>query len=367
MTEALKELFDAYKHLPVGVMFFKEQKLFFLNDHLKNVLLLQNLGSDDVISIIGEMVDLKEASHESLCDFFLHNNLFLYRDKHFQIDRQSYDNIDVFVIVRLSHESIKLVDQTRILRDIHSDNDTSHFKANKDEATLINKIFGNLEDGRFPSLVLYKGIPIKGECTLHHAHKGKIIIGVEKKQLCAAQIGTKWLIGSKRDNMLLSEVLQYDLIRSEVTLHNIQIVAQSFHLRQVIRYATSHDDQMIVSLDGKKHPVFLRDVSEKGTSIQTDNALLLVALSSVKGKELDAELILSNIKIMIKAVWLYTVPVYEGTQMKVAFSISYDVQNGNLLREWLNNKQLQLIREVRTFVQMLPAPHPVSNSGEWNI
>lgn len=28
MSEALKELFDAYKHLPVGVMFFKEHKLF---------------------------------------------------------------------------------------------------------------------------------------------------------------------------------------------------------------------------------------------------------------------------------------------------------------------------------------------------
>lgn len=368
MSEALKELFDAYKHLPIGVMFFKHQKLFFLNDHLRNILLLQNLGSDEVIRIIGDMVGLENASHESLCDFFLHNELFLYRDRHLQIDRHHYDEIDIFVIVRISDASMSMVDQTRPLRELRRDNDVSHFKPEKDEYALLVKTLGNLENGRFPSIVLYKGIPIKGECTIHHAHEGDIGIRVEKKQLSAAQIGTKWLIGNKRDKMISGEVVQYDLNRSEVRLNNIQTVAESFHLRQVIRYGAAKEDQMLLSMNGKKYPAFLRDISEKGVSLQTENDLFLVALSSAKGKTLDAELILSNKTIIIKAVWLYTVSIESGTQMKAAFSIGYDLHNGNLLREWLNMKQLQLIREIRSFVQMLPEGQPLAdNNSEWFI
>jgi hypothetical protein len=52
--------------------------------------------------------------------------------------------------------------------------------------------------------------------------------------------------------------------------------------------------------------------------------------------------------------------------MKVAFSIGYDLHYGSLLREWLNEKQLQLIKEVHNFVQMLPPP-TTESATEWVI
>lgn len=366
MSEALKELFDAYKHLPVGVMFFKDQKLFFVNDHLRNILLLQNLGSDEVIHIIGDMVGLESASHDSLCDFLSSNPFFLYRDRIMQIDRQHFDNTDIFVIVRIADESIVTIDKTRSLRELRQDKVTVDSKMTEDHCLLLTKVLGNWENGRFPSVVLYKRIPIKGDCAIVHAAQGEIAIKVEKKQLSAAVIGVLWLIGNSREKMISGEVSKYDLNQSVVWLKNLQMVADGFHIRQVIRYITSVEDKMVLVINGKKYTSVLHDTSERGVSIQTDDPALLVAISSAKGKTLNAELILTNTKIVVHAVWLYTIALEAGTQMKTAFSIGYDLHNGNLLREWLNAKQLQLIKEVRTFVQMIPTP-PVDREAEWII
>ncbi|MDD5212085.1 MAG: hypothetical protein PHV62_06700 [Sulfuricurvum sp.] len=49
MNDTLKELFIIYKNLPVGVIFFKHEKLIFVNDHLRSVLLFDNLTGDDIL------------------------------------------------------------------------------------------------------------------------------------------------------------------------------------------------------------------------------------------------------------------------------------------------------------------------------
>lgn len=366
MTEALKELFDAYKHLPVGVMFFKDQKLFFVNDHLRTILLLQNLETDDVIRIIADMVGLENATHESLCDFFASNDYFLYRDRHLQIDREHYENIDIFVIIRINDASIRTIDETHPLRLMHQTQTLSVSKLPENEQLILTKALGSWDKIKLPSIVIYKGIPIKGDCTIVHTHEGEIAIKVEKKQLPAAQIGMQWLIGSRRDKMISGEIIKYDLTESIIWLKNLTIISDGFHLRQVIRYAASPQDQISISINGKKYLSELRDISEQGLSIQSDNGAFLLALSSQKVKTLDAELILPNAKIAVQAVWLYTIALESGTQMKIAFRIGYDLHNGSLLREWLNLKQLQLIKEVRAFVQMIPPPQK-KNTAEWVI
>jgi hypothetical protein len=365
MTEALKELFDAYKYLPIGVMLFKKQKLFFLNDHLRNVLLLQNLGSDEVIRIIGEMVGLENPSHELLCDFFLHNAHFLYRDKHFQIDRQTHESIDIFVIVRLSDESISVVDQTRSIRQLRDVQTVSNKNISENVQKVLDKALGDWKKNHFPSIVLYKGIPIKADCSIADASDTGIVIRVEKKQLSATQIDTQWLIGNRRDQVVSGTVVKYDLSRSMVWLEDLEILKEGFHLRQMIRYSTSPEDQMKLTINGKKYLSPLHDLSEKGVSIETDNGAFLLALKSIKGKSIDGQLILPNEKIAIKLVWLYTVALDTGTQMKVAFRIGYDLQSGNKLREWLNEKQLELIKEIRNFVQTIPEPR--HEDPDWMI
>lgn len=365
MNDALKELFNAYKHLPVGVMFFKEEKLFFVNDHLRTTLLLANLPSDEIITIIGSMVGLEDPSHLNLNDFLSHNDFFLYRDRIIQIERQSAENVTVYVFTRLSDKVIETVDSTRSLRLLRQPKVFTG-TVTLDEHEILSRALGKWEEGHFPSVVLYKGIPIKGDCSIFEADNGSIGLNVEKKQLIAAQIGAQWLIGSKKNSMLFGEVYRYDLNSNRVWLGNLTITSEGFHLRNVIRYETEEGDRMIISIAGKKRSLSLLDVSEKGLSIQTDDTAVLVALSAKVGKRLEATLLLEGETIEIDAEWLSTAALGDSSMMKAAFAINYDVHNGNMLRNWLNAQQLRLIKEVRNFVQMIPSQKKES-PPEWVI
>lgn len=358
MNDALKELFGAYKHLPVGVMFFKDEKLFFINEHLRNILLLATLSSDEIVNIVGGMVGLESPSHSSLNDFFSRNDFFLYGDRVIQIERQIAEGIHIFVLLRLSEKAIEAVDSTRELRLLRREKAPVSSCTANDEQELLKKVLGTWDKGLFPSIVLYKGIPIKSDCSLLETKEGKIAIQVEKKQLAAAQIGTQWLIGNKRTAMLYGEVCRYDLSKNTVWLKNLTVLSEGFHLRSVIRYAADEEnDRFIISIGGKKRSLILRDVSEKGISIQTDDPSVLVSLSTIAGRTMDASLLLSGNKIALNAVWLYTICLDDSSgMMKVAFSIGYDLHNGELLREWMNAGQLRLIKEIRNFIQMLPTP-----------
>jgi hypothetical protein len=364
MTDALKELFNAYKHLPIGVMFFKEEKLFFVNDHLRSVLLLQNLDSDNMIDIIGAMLGLENVTHESLCTFLSSNDFFLYRDQYMQINREHFDGIDVVVILRLSDESINAIDQTRFLRELRHDDVVIPSVSSEEQHQMLDKAFVDWKNSRFSSMVLYKGIPIKADCTIVHAHAGEIGIRVGRKQLSAAQTGALWLFGNKK-KVLSGEVSHYDLSQSVVWLTNLQIAATGFHMRRVIRYRASEEDQIHFLINGKKYVSPLQEISEKGISIYTEDTALLLALSSSKGETLNAELILSDSKIAVKAVWLYTTGVKSEKKMKAALMISYEAREETLLREWLTDKQLHLIKEIHTFTEMVPPPQ--ESTADWII
>ncbi|MFA5215488.1 hypothetical protein [Sulfuricurvum sp.] len=365
MKDALKELFNAYKHLPVGVMFFKEEKLFFVNDHLRTTLLLANLPSDEIITIIGSMVGLEDPSHVNLNNFLSHNDFLLYRDRVIQIEHQSVDNITVYVLTRLSDKVIDAIDSTRSIRMLRQPKLLSG-TVSVDEHEILSRALGKWEEGHFPSIVLYKGIPIKGDCSIFEADNGIIGLNVENKQLIAAQIGAQWLIGSQKNSMLFGEVCRYDLNSNRIWLENLTITSEGFHLRNLIRYETEEGDHMIISIAGKKRSLSLLDVSEKGLSIQTDDTAALVAFSAKVGKRVKAILFLGGESIEIDAEWLSTVALDDSSMMKAAFAINYDVHNGNILRNWLNAQQLRLIKEVRNFVQMIPSQkkEPLS---EWVI
>lgn len=366
MNDALKELFNAYKHLPVGVMFFKEEKLFFVNDYLRNTLLLANLPSDEIIHIIGEIAGLETISHSTLNDFLSHNDIILHHDQVIQIERYKGDEFDVFVLVWLSDISINTIDSSKSLRDMRRDNTViiPSSLIGQEELALIRSTLGKWEEGRFSSVILYKGIPIKGECKILGIDQGRLVLKVEQKQLISARNGAEWLLGTRRDKMLSGHVQQYDLAKSCIWLVDIKLLPNGYHLRSLIRYESNEKDILLLSVGGKHFSLSLHDVSEKGISIYTDNGAALLALSSVAGKRLEAELVLEGKNIVIQPTWLYTAAIDTSPVMKVAFAIDYDSHNGALLHNWLNAQQIRLIKEVRNFVQMIPPPQ---TAEDWVI
>ncbi len=73
------------------------------------------------------------------------------------------------------------------------------------------------------------------------------------------------------------------------------------------------------------------------------------------GKTLNAEVTVDHLKLTIKAIPLYITAIDTSGTMKVAFKIAYDLHNETLLHTWTNNEQLNLIKKVRNFVQMISA------------
>lgn len=364
MTETLKELFNAYKHLPVGVMFFKNKKIFFVNDHLRNVLLFQNLSADQIPSIIGDMVGLEEATHETLHEFLTNNASFLYHNQILQVEFHSDGEIDTFVVVRVSQSSIDIIDRTRNLRQPHDI--TSSVYAPEKMNQILESALGKWNNLHFYSIVLFRGIPIKGKSRIIETDESGIVMEVERKQLAAARPGAAWLIGRRRDRMISAKVERYDLERSIVWLKEPELVSSGFHMRQMIRYKADEGDKMLFSFRGKNYHAAIRDISENGVSIETDNTQLLLQFSQIPGSSFRAELILSGHSIPVDAMWLYTKALDSETWMKSAFTIVYDVSSGHLLKEMLNSKQLHLIKEIHDIIEMIPSPH--NKSGEdWSI
>lgn len=354
MDKLLKELFGVYKSLPVGVMVFKDEKLFFVNDHLRSILLLATLPSDDIIQIIGEMLQLESPSHSTLYDFLFHNDYFLYRDRVIQIERQTLEHFSVFVLIRISEQTIGAIDSIQPIRVLRHDKSIKSIPHDESEWKFLFKVLGaKFEERKFPSIVLYNEIPIKGNCSVVEIREGEVGLKIDKRQLIAAEFGKHWLFGIKQNNMILGKVSRYDILLSQIWLKNLTLVSQGFHQRSVIRYTTESGSRLTVSVGGKKRSLILRDVSEKGISIQTDDSETLIALSSMIGKTLHGELLIGKLTIEVKAVYLYTIALKTAEEMKVAFSIGYDSESGAMLREWMNTKQLALIKEVRNYVQMI--------------
>lgn len=358
MENAIKGLFYAYKHLPVGVMLFKKRALFYINDHLQNVLLLSALSKERIIEIIGNRLGIPNPTHNTVHDFLLHNSYFLNQSSIIQIEHRSIsDDITIFVLVKISEPSIEAIKNSNQSFPKLSQEKHEYSPLNNSDRTLLANALGtNFEDKKFISIALYKGIPLKAESKIISISNEIIEISIEKNQLIATEIGKEWLIGIKQDVMLAGNVSSYDLKLGRIWLKNLHLVSEGFHLRNNIRYAIEKIGYFKVLINNDKITLPLHDLSEKGVSVQTDDPTVLVTISSKIGKPpLDAEIIIDELNISVEAIPLYIETMDIPGMMKVAFSIAYDSHNEALLHTWMNNEQHSVIKKVRNFVQMVSA------------
>lgn len=348
------------------VMFFKKGELFFVNDFLRSALSLENLQSDQIVQIIGNMIELEEPTHQALIQYLHDNNSCVYDNHIYQIEHNHFEETDVFVLVRISDHTIDLVDKTHSIRILREKKKAVDLRPSINEQEVLTKALGKWEGGNsYESIVLYKGIPIKGQCEILGLEKGILKVHVEKKQLIAAYPENEWIVGSKKDMLLLGKVVRYDLNQYCVYLEKLQLISKGFDRRSVIRYATEENEQMQIVLEGKKKVLRVRDLSEKGVSAITEDEVLSASLSL--SKVYGVLLMLEGKTIDVKATLLYAVPLEEKS-MKLAFTIEYDQQNGHLLHEWMTAKQLHLIKEIRSFVQMIPPPKETASADhDWSI
>jgi hypothetical protein len=356
VENAIKGLFYAYKHLPVGVMLFKKRNLFFINEHLQNVLLLSTLSKDRIIEIIGNRLGIPNPSHGVVHDFLLHNSYFLNQNNIIQIEHRTIsDDITIFVFVKISQPLIEAIKNSSQPLGIHPQekHEISSPLKNSEWKLLTNALGTNFENKKFPSVVLYKGVPLKADSKIISISNEMIEISIEKNQLIATEIGKEWLIGIKQDLMIGGDVASYDLKHERIWLKNLRLISEGFHLRNNIRYTIDKIGYFNLLIKNEKITLPLYDLSEKGVSVQTDDPTILVTLSSAIGKALNAEIIIDDLHLSVEAIPLYIETMDIPGMMKVAFSIAYDSHNETLLHNWTNNEQHNLIKKVRNFIQMI--------------
>lgn len=363
MENAIKGLFYAYKHLPVGVMIFKRRNLFFINDHLQNILLLSALSKDRIIEIIGNRLGIPSPTHGLVHDFLLENSFFSNQNSIIQIEHRIVsDDITIFVFVKISEHTIEAIKNSTPSLPIHlqEKRESASYLKNNEWKLLTNALGTDFENMKFSSIVLYKGIPLKAESKIISISNEMIEITIEKNQLIATEIGKEWLIGIKQDLMVAGDVANYDLKLGRIWLKNLRLISEGFHLRNNIRYAIEKIGHFnILSKNEKIITLPLHDISEKGVSVQTDDPKVLVTLSSRIGKPLDAQIIVDDLNLSVEAIPLYIETMDIPGMMKVAFSIAYDSHNETLLHNWMNNEQHNVIKKVRNFVQMISAENTV--------
>jgi hypothetical protein len=105
-NKTLKELLHAYSHIPLGLLIFKEKKLFFINKHLRETIMLGNMDNKHSLEIICATLNLK-ADQEQLFSFLSNNEFFHRKEKYIQISSNSVDDLDIFVFTRLSEKLLK--------------------------------------------------------------------------------------------------------------------------------------------------------------------------------------------------------------------------------------------------------------------
>jgi len=354
MNSALRELFYAYKHLPAGVMLFKNRKLFFVNDHLRNVLLLASLPTDNIIEVIGSMLGLKTPSHHSLHDFLYHRDYFLYKNSIIQIEHRSVNGINIFVLIKLTESTIQAIDATRPLRLLEYEKKQSRSPLKKAEWKILTEALGpKFENRKFPSTVLYNEIPIKADCRIVDMREGMIELSIAKRQMIATKIDQQWLFGINENKMVSGKIDSYNLQNGRIWLKDLKLVSSGFHLRNDIRYTIEQNGYFSMTIENEKKSLPLHDLSEKGLSIKIDDPKILLTLSSKIGKPLNAEIMTDNLYMNVQAVPLYLMSLDSSGMMKVAFKIAYDSHNEMLLHVWTNDAQLNIIKKIRNFVQMI--------------
>lgn len=335
------------------VMFFKNKELFFVNEYLRSVLSIDNLDSDHVIAILSQMLQLEDTSHQAVLEFLSENTSLIYENNVYQIEHEHIDELDIFVVVRITAATVSLLDQTHAIRMMREKTFLETPERSIEIKELLIKVLGAWNDGQtHESLVLYKGIPIKGQCEIVTLEQETIKVLVEKKQLIAANPGTQWLIGSKKNLLLSGRVEGHDLNRQQVTIGSLCLVERGFNRRTLIRYEADENDRLYITVDGKKKGIAIRDVSEKGIAVHTADEALLANISGPK--ILPARMQLAGKDIQVTVKWLYSIPV-EGGMFKAAFTMEYDAHNGMILKDWMTHKQLQLIKEIQNFVRMVPS------------
>jgi len=187
-NDILKEFLRLYTQLPCGVIIFKDRSPYFINNHLRKILVLGAIEVQKGLEIIASIFGV-EATPEALYTFLTTNTFFDYKTKHIQINYTNYEIYSIFVFTKI--ETAVLEEKQIVFEDIELlTQERTEEEADKEILEYFNKHHNVKTIGH----VLYKGVPLISDNIVLKSYKNQLAVQIEKKQMISTQNGAKWVI-----------------------------------------------------------------------------------------------------------------------------------------------------------------------------
>ena len=214
-NQTIKELFRVYSHLPLGLLVFKEKELFFINQRLRETVMLGSMDNANAIKVICSTLGI-ESTQDELLSFLSSNEFFHHKEKHIQISSNSVDNFDIFVFTRVSELLLEdlNVNQEIAFIPISSDDSITNSSNTKEHAKLL-KYFDKKRNSTIITHSIYKGVPLIANSRILRVYKNTLVLKLEDKQMIAAAKNMPWILKISSDINIKGTVVHEMLSKND--------------------------------------------------------------------------------------------------------------------------------------------------------
>ena len=349
MNTILKELLKVYSKLPVGMLVFKGEKLFFINANLRDTLMLAKMDFKECLGIICGVLQV-EASEKKLYGYLRNNDFFSYKNKYVQIASSYVDGYGVFVFTRINQSLIERAQETKtisfapILAEyIPATNDTQEHNA-------LLKYFDANRRQRVRAYSLYKGVPLIADNVIKQEYQKTLVIEVEAKQMIGAKKGKKWIFKTSSGKPYQGEIALVTSAKKSIFLSNLHSVEEGFHQRETIRYQ-GEKSLLSVKFSSLDLELPIYDLNESAFRVITKNRVVLEKLRALTNPA-RSKIKIGEESVKAKSVYFHEVLQGDG-EMAVVINFSCAASQSSLLSRWFNETQMGIIKEVKNFTSKL--------------
>jgi hypothetical protein len=352
-NNSLKELLRIYSHLPAGLIVFKSGQLYFVNNHLRDVLVLGELPVARSLEILCGTLELP-VSADALRGFLKERRFFLHKAKYLQVSHRSPEPYDIYLITRIDPALLEHLGTAREEPEglpIEGE-PVPEAAADTQMHTELLKYFDTLRGIEVTGYALFKGVPLISRNTVLQPFKGTLALKAEDKQMIAAQEGVPWILKVDSGVTVQGSVIYSDSERRYLFLNNLRRVDEGFHQREQIRYRIDSPVSLLLDCDGQQAPLRLIELSESSFMAVTDSSTLLQCVIGHSG-EMPATLTPDKVPLTLQCRFIREAGRSEGEAALVFTFRCGETAMGNL-RNWLYARQLAVIKEIRAFTGTLP-------------
>jgi hypothetical protein len=350
-TQILKELLQVYSEIPIGMLVFKERNLFFINKHLKETLMLDNVDTKESINIICSILKI-DTNQTELYNFFQNNEFLSYKDKHIQISSKSVSEYFIFMFIKIDKSLLETIKESLEIPfiPIVSEN-TEIITNNQENHKKLLEYFDKKGRQKVRGYTLYKGVPLISDNIIQQEHKNTLVIKIEDKQMIAAEKGKAWIFVTSSGVAIEGTIVFLNREKRLIFLNNLNKIEKGFHLRETIRYQDERPINLIIKSTPIEIELQIVDINESAFKVTTNNYVILEKLVA-QNTQILSNVMLNDKTITFKSKYLFEAGRREGESV-IVMEYSCNETEYAILKNWFNERQIEIIKEVKKFSDKL--------------